>query len=196
MNQETNSYDEQDEYRAQELDAVRNPELLAQERRASEEEAKKQQQKKDQMGWLVFIFALLLSIIADLIEIFTVGTIGWLTGLFIDFILFVTLGFTRAGRKQWKKLVSALFIESVPILNILPLRTILLTWSFIASRPKLMSRIEKGLKIASYIPSPVSAELKVASKAFSVAASIEKNKEAPLIQKLAVAKSALKLIKR
>lgn len=163
-----------------------------------EDERKSRPEELPNMGWGIFIFAMFLSVIADTIEIFTFGTIGWLTGLVIDFILLIALGFSKAARKQWQKLLGALFVESFPILNTLPLRTIMITWSFIASRPKLMGKIQKGLKIASIVPSPISAELKVASKAFNVAANIEhaqQSGETSLAQKALIAKSAIKMVK-
>lgn len=162
-----------EENNAYQLAIVRNPAQMAQEQQATEEKTRREEQEKNKMGWGVFIFSLLLSLIADLIEIFTAGTLGWFTGLLIDFVLFFTLGFTRAGQKQWKKLIGALFAESIYVVNILPIRTIMLTWSFIASRPKLMSKIDKTLKIASKIPSPIAAELKLASKTVSVATNVE-----------------------
>ncbi len=172
---------------------------LAQAETDREEEDKENQPKEPpKMGWGIFIFAMFLSVIADTIEIFTLGTIGWVTGLVIDFILFIALGFSKAARKQWQKLLGALFVESFPILNTLPLRSVMITWSFIASRPKLMSKIQKGLKIASIVPSPISAELKVASKAFNVAANVERAQQGgdtSLAQKALIAKSAIKMVK-
>ncbi|GEM_PF-3911309 len=162
------------------------------------ENNKKQSEEPAKMGWGIFIFAMFFSVIADAIEIFTFGTIGWITGLVIDFILFIALGFSKAARKQWQKLIGALFVESFPILNFLPLRSVMITWSFIASRPKLMGKIQKGLKIAAMIPSPVSAELKVASKAFNVAANVEHAQQSgntSLAQKALMAKSAIKMVK-
>ena len=162
------------------------------------EEEESQPEEPPKMGWGIFIFAMFFSVIADAIELFTFGTIGWITGLGIDFILFIALGFSRAARKQWQKLLGALFVESIPILNIAPLRSIMITWSFIASRPKLMSKIQKSLKIASMIPSPVSAELKVASKAFNIAANVEhaqQSGDTSLAQKASIAKSAIKMVK-
>ncbi|MDO8495557.1 MAG: hypothetical protein Q7S32_03500 [bacterium] len=164
---------DQEEYQAQELIIARNQAFLARERAEAEEKAQKEQHEKDKMGWGVFIFALVLSIIADIVEIVTLGTIGWLVGLVIDFILFITFGMTRAGQKQWKKLVGALVAESIPGINILPVRSIMVIWSFIASRPKLIGKLDKVLKVASKIPSPIAAQLKLASKAVSMASAAE-----------------------
>lgn len=87
------------------------------------------------MGWGIFLVALLLGLIADLLEIFTFGTFGWLTGLFIDVILFLMLGITKAGRKQFKRWMWGPIIEKIPFLNTLPLiRAGFLVWSFVVSR--------------------------------------------------------------
>ncbi len=125
---------------------------------ATEEKAQEEQERNNKMGWGVFLFSLLLSVIADAIEIFTLGTIGWFTGLGIDFILLITLGFTRAGQKQWKKLVGALFAESIPFVNALPIRTIMLTWSFLASRHPLVANAGKALGVTPKISSPIVTE--------------------------------------
>lgn len=166
-----------EEETAQELETARSPALLAQEQQRAEEEEQKKEQEANKMGWGIFIIASILSIIADTIEILTLGTIGWFVGLFIDFILFILLGSTQAGRKQWKKLISALVVETIPGLDVLPIRTIMVLWSFVASRPKLVSKIQKGLKVASVIPSPVSAQLKVASRAVGAVAQATASQE-------------------
>lgn len=132
---------DQEERHAYQLAVARNPALIAQERQAADEKDQKEEQEKNKMGWGVFLLTLPLSIIADTIEIITLGTLGWFIGLGIDFILFLILGFTRAGRKQWKKLISALLAESVPFINVLPIRTIMLIWSFMASRSKLLEML-------------------------------------------------------
>jgi len=73
-------------------------------------------------------------VIGDVIDFFTAGTIGWLIGIFIDLILLALLGISKSGRKQWKKWVTGLVGESIPIVAVLPLRSISLIWSFIFSR--------------------------------------------------------------
>lgn len=105
-------------------------------------------QKQAKMGWGIFLIALLLSLLADAIELFTLGTIGWLVGLFIDLILFLMLGFTAAGRKQFKKWVWGPLIEKIPFLNAIPfIRAGFLIWSFVSSRSQLVQKVGAAAKI-------------------------------------------------
>jgi len=107
----------------------------AQQRMEGETAARQQPPPKAKpMGWGIFSVAMFFCIIGDTIDILTVGTIGWLTGLFVDFILFIILGTSKSGRKQWKKWVVGILGESIPIINILPLRSIFTAWSFVSSR--------------------------------------------------------------
>lgn len=126
-----------------ELDRLRDRQ--AQEAGQAEQQSK---QKQAKMGWGVFLIALLLSLLADAVELFTLGTIGWLVGLFIDLILFLMLGFTAAGRKQFKKWIWGPLIEKIPFLNALPfLRAAFLIWSFVASRSQLVQKAGAAVKI-------------------------------------------------
>ena len=86
----------------------------------------------------IFLVALILSIGADALEIITVGTVGWLAGIFVDLVLLVLLGFSKGARKQWRKLLTALIGESLPVISILPLRTIMVIWSFLSSRSAIL----------------------------------------------------------
>lgn len=88
----------------------------------------------ERMGVMFFAILLILCIIADFVDMLTAGTIGWIVGLFVDGILLIATGLTKAGRKQFKRIVASVIGEKVPILNILPLRSFFLIWSFVKSR--------------------------------------------------------------
>lgn len=145
----------------------------AQERMQQDEEAarvkKEESGKPVPMGIIFFAFLLIIVLIVDLLDIFTGGTIGWVVGLFVDFILLILIGISKSGRKQFKRIFVGVIGDSIPIVAFLPLRSIFLIWAFISSRPKLMSGINKTLKVASKIPSPIQAQLKVVSKVANVA---------------------------
>lgn len=101
------------------------------------------------MGWGIFIIALILSLIADAAELLTGGTLGWFVGLFIDLILVVMLGFSKAGRKQFKKWIWGPLIETVPILSAVPFfRVGFLIWSFVSSRSTKLQAISKVASMA------------------------------------------------
>ncbi len=117
-----------------------------------EEEKKNQPQNPEKMGIMFFAILLLLCVIGDLIDIFTGGTIGWFIGLFIDAIVLLATGLSKAGRKQFKRIIIGIIGDSIPILAFLPFRSIFLTWGFIKSRSstaqKLSSRLSKASKIS------------------------------------------------
>ncbi len=123
---------------------------LDQERRADQLQAEKKAQEsptakpKEKMGLIFFLTALFLSIVGDLIDFFTGGTIGWFVGLFIDAILALMFGLSKSGRKQFKRMAIALVGESIPIIDMLPLRTIFLIWSYIKSRSKIIENIDSA----------------------------------------------------
>lgn len=108
-----------------------------QEREAEEKE--NQPQNPEKMGIMFFSILLLLCVVADFIDIITVGTIGWLVGLFVDAILLLSAGLSKAGRKQFKRILLGVIGETIPIplLAVLPFRSLFLTWSFIQSRHEL-----------------------------------------------------------
>lgn len=104
-----------------------------------------QEQKQEQMGWGIFLVALVLSLIADVVELLTAGTLGWFVGFVVDLILLAMLGFSKAGRKQWKKWIWGPLIEKVPILAAVPLfRVAFLTWAFVSSRSTLLQQLSKA----------------------------------------------------
>jgi hypothetical protein len=108
----------------------------------ADRQAEIRKQKESRMGWSVFLIALLLSLIADVVELFTLGTIGWLVGLVIDFILVLILGVSKAGRKQFKKWIWGPLIEKIPIISAIPLfRVGFLIWAFISSRSEKLQAI-------------------------------------------------------
>ena len=105
-------------------------------------ESEGQEQNSSRMGWGLFISALILSLIADVVELLTVGTLGWFVGFIIDLILAAMLGFSSAGRKQWKKWIWGPIIETIPILDAIPLfRAAFLTWSFVSSRSETLQTV-------------------------------------------------------
>ncbi len=116
----------------------------ARQRLWAEEDLARQQQEETQarMGWGIFLIALILSLIADIVEFFTVGTIGWIVGLIIDLILLAMLGFSKAGKKQFKKWIWGPLIETIPILSTIPLfRVAFLIWAFASSRSKKLQTV-------------------------------------------------------
>jgi hypothetical protein len=116
----------------------------ARQRLWAEESARQQEQTKNRMGWGTFLIALILSLIADAAELFTGGTIGWFVGLFVDLTLLAMLGFSTAGRKQFKKWIWGPLIEKIPILDAIPfIRAGFLIWSFVSSRSKKLQTISK-----------------------------------------------------
>ncbi|GEM_PF-4825653 len=88
----------------------------------------------EKMSLLLFLPLLFICVIGDLIDIFTVGTIGWVVGLFIDAILLIATGLSRAGRKQFKRILIGAAADSFPLVAFLPFRSIFLVWAFIKSR--------------------------------------------------------------
>ena len=116
----------------------------ARQRLEAESLAQQQGSSQDKMGWGIFIVALILSLIADAVELITAGTLGWFVGLFIDLILLVMLGFSKAGRQQFKKWIWGPLIETVPILSAVPLfRVAFLIWAFASSRSKTLRAVSK-----------------------------------------------------
>ena len=109
-----------------------------------EKEKENQPQKPEKMDTTMFAILLLLCVIGDLIDILTVGTIGWLVGLFIDGILLLATGLSRAGRKQFKRILVGVLGETIPIpfLAIVPFRSLFLTWGFIKSRSSIAAAID------------------------------------------------------
>ncbi len=124
-----------------------------------------QQEDQEKPGLITLVIALLIAIPLDLIEGATLGTIGWLVALFGDFVLLAIMGITSGGRKQFFKVLAGVGLEKIPVINVLPIRTAMVIWAFVSSQPKIMSKINTTLRVASKIPSPIAPQLKVAAKA-------------------------------
>lgn len=122
------------------LDQERNEYNL---RMAAEQEEREPHSTKpeEKMGLLFFLSSLFLSVLGDTIDLFTGGTIGWLTGFFIDGILALMFGLSSSGRKQFKKMAIAFVGESIPIIDMLPFRTITTIWSFASSHSKIIKKV-------------------------------------------------------
>lgn len=99
------------------------------------------------IGWVMFFCLALVSLIGDGVEIFTAGTLGWFVGLLCDGILLVILGFTKSGKKQFRRVLVGLFGELIPIVNVLPLRTAFIIWAFIKSRSVTAQQIAHVTKL-------------------------------------------------
>ena len=111
---------------------------------AEEDLARQQEEAQTRMGWGIFLVALILSLIADIVEFFTVGTIGWIVGFIVDLILLAMLGFSKAGKKQFKKWIWGPLIETIPILSTIPLfRVGFLIWAFASSRSKKLQAVSE-----------------------------------------------------
>ncbi len=118
----------------------------ARQRLLAEEDLARQQEetKAARMGWGIFLAALVLSLIADVVEFFTAGTIGWFVGLIVDLILFAMLGFSKAGKKQFKKWIWGPLIEKIPVLATVPFfRAAFLVWAFVSSRNETLQAASK-----------------------------------------------------
>ena len=119
-------------------------EQLESDRALSQIETEKEEEQKEnqsetpaKMDTMMFAILLLLCVIADFIDMLTVGTIGWLIGFFVDGILLLAIGLSKGGRKQFKRMVIGVIGDSIPILAILPFRSFFLVWSFVKSRYEL-----------------------------------------------------------
>ncbi|MEK9158371.1 MAG: hypothetical protein AAB638_04300 [Patescibacteria group bacterium] len=91
-------------------------------------------EKTHRMGTVFFAIMLLLCLVADGIDIFTGGTIGWVIGLFVDAILLISTGITKAGRQRFKTILIGVAGDSIPLLAFFPFRSGFLIWAFIKSR--------------------------------------------------------------
>lgn len=97
------------------------------------------------MGLTFFVFFLIFCILADLIDVFTLGTVGWVTGFFVDAILLLATGLSRSSRRQFKRIVVGVLGDSIPLINVLPFRSIFLTWAFIKSQSSKISTIASSV---------------------------------------------------
>ena len=102
-----------------------------------QEESKNKPDSSAKMDPMMFAILLLLCVVADFVDILTAGTIGWLVGLFVDAILLLSVGLSKGGRKQFKRMVIGVIGDTIPILAIAPFRSFFLVWSFVKSREEL-----------------------------------------------------------
>lgn len=124
-----------------ELEAQRNMD----DRQTEENPEEQVEQDQNQpIGWDIFLAAAAIGLIADAVELFTLGTIGWFVALFLDFILVFVLLLSEPTRKLWKKWTWGPVIEKFPIINIIPLvRVAFLTWAFISSRSSKLQKFSR-----------------------------------------------------
>lgn len=115
----------------------------------SRDREENQPQEPAKMGIMMFAILLILCVIADLVDFFTVGTIGWLVGLFVDAILLLSVGLSKGGRKQFKRIVIGVVGDTIPVLAVLPFRSLFLIWAFVKSRQE--PPIQLGLSGYKYI---------------------------------------------
>ncbi|MEK7515294.1 MAG: hypothetical protein AAB608_02880 [Patescibacteria group bacterium] len=111
------------------------------------EEVGESEEKK--MGLISFLFGLtFLAIPADAAEFFTGGTLGWFVGLCADILLYVLFSVTSASKSQMRRFLIAAGIEKIPTLpSALPIRSIVLIWTYLSSRTivqKAVSRVVDG----------------------------------------------------
>ena len=69
----------------------------------------------------VFLLVLIISVMADIAEALTLGTLGWFIGSAVDLVLLFIFGFSI--KKQMKSVVLVSLVELIPGLDILPFRT-------------------------------------------------------------------------
>lgn len=122
--------------------------------RLSDETDRTQQQletrEQAKMGWGIFGVALFLSLVADIVELLTLGTIGWFVGFIVDLILLAMLGISKAGRKQWKRWIWGPLIEKIPFLAAIPLfRVGFLVWAFVASRSTTVQQVSSAASLTN-----------------------------------------------
>lgn len=149
---------------------------------AAQQEAQ-EKEKSQGMGWLKFLSVLFVTIVLDLLDFFSVGTIGTIVGFFGNIFILLVAGISqkksKAKQAQMRKILIMFLGESIPIVNILPLRTIMWVWAFLASHPEWFAKLAKKLgtaskvlSVASKIPTPIAPELAAAAKATGTAAKV------------------------
>lgn len=112
--------------------------------RENPEEEPQENPEQRPIGWLIFIPAVVIGLVADAIELFTVGTIGWFAGLLLDMALVFVLVLSKPSRKHWKKWLWGPAIEKIPFINVFPfIRVGFLIWAFISSRSKTLRKLSK-----------------------------------------------------
>lgn len=101
-----------------------------------------QAQERVPMGWAFFLFLVIISLILDVVDFFTGGTIGWVIGILGDLFLAAISGMSKSGRKQFKKLLVGFLGETIlPVIDVLPFRTTMVVWAFASSRSTKLQQI-------------------------------------------------------
>ena len=129
--------DQQQNYQEQ----LESDRALSQSESGEEENKDTNPQAPARMGTLMFAMLLILCVMADFVDIITAGTVGWLIGLFVDAILLLAVGLSKGGRKQFKRIIVGVIGDSIPILSVLPFRSVFLVWSFVKSRYELPTQL-------------------------------------------------------
>ena len=146
----------------QELMANRAQEALAQD--TSTEDSAQGTQSSDQVGVVFFGIILALFIITDGVEFFTGGTVGWVLGQVIDFLVAPVLflfyssftgknifGSSRQGRMRLRNMLVALAGESMPIMGALPLRSVLWGWTHFATSPRATRWLGQAARVVRFL---------------------------------------------
>lgn len=95
---------------------------------ASEEKVKNEGKR---LSLFAFVCFLIFFLILDAIDFFTVGTVGWVIGLIGDGIAWYVLHQNKTNREQYRKILIGMFGDTIPVLSTLPLRSIVLVWTYI-----------------------------------------------------------------
>jgi hypothetical protein len=109
-------------------------------------------QQREGMRFGTFLFFLVPSIVADIVDFVTAGTIGWIIGIAVDAILLIGLGFSKnKKRSQVYKILAGLGLETVlPVLGMLPFRTIFVVWAYASEKPKVQKAMGVATKVLQF----------------------------------------------
>jgi hypothetical protein len=110
-------------------------------------------QHREGMSFKTFLLFLIPSIIADIVDLVTAGTIGWAIGIAVDALLLIGLGFSKNKKKaQVYKVLAGLGLETVlPVLSMLPFRTLFVIWAYASEKPKMRKAAEIGAKVLPFV---------------------------------------------
>lgn len=146
--------------------------------------------QKQPMGLAFFLPVLGFTVILDLVDAFTAGTIGWLVGIFGDMVLLLVFGMSKGGRKQLRKMLISVLGEKIPVVATLPLRTVMLVIAYVQSNPKITERLGTVAKVAGYIPTPQTQAL---ARGFQVASRAARAAQLASNSRVGAARAALEL---
>ena len=120
----------------QELERVRaeeqNDDQQAEKEEVEATPAVSQNSGVKEMSTFFFVCWLIAFLIIDLIEIFTAGTIGWIVGILGNILFFLIVRQKKLGKDKIQKILVGLIGDSIPFLDILPLRTLSLIWAHLS----------------------------------------------------------------